>query len=176
MASETHGAEQAVEGAAHAADHSAGAAFPPFDTSTYTSQLFWLAISFVLLYVLLSRVILPRIGGILEQRKGRIASDLDEAARMKSEADEALVEMDKKLAVARAESRIAASTASKAAELDARLDEAETRIDAMKAKAMSSVSEIATSTTEVILAQFGIKASAADVSASVKQSIDEVSA
>ena len=106
MANDTHGADHAVETLAeHGAEH-AGPAFPPFDTSTFASQLFWLAIAFVLLYLFLSRLIQPKLGGVIEQRKGKIASDLDEAARMKAEADEALVEADKQLATARAEARL----------------------------------------------------------------------
>lgn len=185
MASETHGADHAVEGAA---EH-AGSAFPPFDTSTFASQLFWLAIAFLLLYVLLSKFILPRLGGVIEQRRGRIASDLDDAARMNSEADDAVVEMEKKLAVARSEARakadqtrseidarIAARTSAKAAELDETLSEAEVRIDAMKASAMSNVGEIAEATTSVILTQLGTKASKAEISAAVKKSVDGVAA
>jgi F-type H+-transporting ATPase subunit b len=64
-----------------------GGVFPPFDTSTYASQLLWLAISFVVFFVLMQKVIAPRIGGILEQRHTRIAQDLDEAARLKAQAD-----------------------------------------------------------------------------------------
>ena len=53
-----------AEGAGHAAE----AAFPPFDPTYFASQLFWLAISFIVLYVLLSRFVLPRIGGAIEER------------------------------------------------------------------------------------------------------------
>ncbi|HBJ93936.1 F0F1 ATP synthase subunit B [Ponticaulis sp.] len=189
MANDTHGADHAVETLAeHGAEH-AGPAFPPFDTSTFASQLFWLAIAFVLLYLFLSRLILPKLGGVIEQRKGKIASDLDEAARMKSEADEALMEADKQLATARAEARmnaekarseidakIAEASAAKTAELDAKLSEAETRIDDMKAKAMDNVASIAARTTGAILSQLGTTASEADIAASVAKSLDEVAA
>ena len=53
--------------------------FPPFDTKTFPSQLVWLAISFVLLYVLMAKVALPRIGAIFEQRSKRISGDLKSA-------------------------------------------------------------------------------------------------
>ncbi|MFC6197234.1 F0F1 ATP synthase subunit B family protein [Ponticaulis profundi] len=188
MASETLGADHPADAAAHGADH-AGAAFPPFDFSTFPSQLFWLAISFVLLYVLLSRLVLPKLGGIIEQRKGRIAADLDEAARMKTEADEALVEMDKQLSVARSDARAKAEqarseidakiseiTATKTAELDAKLSEAESRIDGMKSAAMANVSDIASATTAAILAQLGTSASDAEIEATVRKSVDEVAA
>src|SRR5690554_2149411 len=76
--------------------------FPPFDTSTYASQLLWLAITFGLFYLFLNKVVLPRIGGILEVRSGRIAQDLDEAAKLKEEADAAVAAYEQELADARA--------------------------------------------------------------------------
>ncbi len=185
MASEPLDAAHGVEGAA---DH-AGTAFPPFEASTFPSQIFWLTITFAILYVVLSRVILPRLGAIIEERKGRIASDLDEAARMKADADQAMVEMDKQLATARADARakaeatkakidakIAEASAAKAEELDAKLVEAEGRIDEMKAAAMGNVSSIASSTTAAILSQLGVTASDAEISSAVSKSVDGVAA
>ena len=64
-----------------------GAGFPPFKTETFPSQLFWLAITFVALYLLMSRIALPRIGTILEGRQQRISGDLGEAQRLKGEGD-----------------------------------------------------------------------------------------
>ena len=183
MASETHGAD-----AAHAGN-SMGEAFPPFDVATFQSQLFWLAIAFVLLYVLLSYVVLPKLGGMIEERKNKIDSDLDEAARMKAEADASIVEMDKQLAVARAEARasaektrseidqrISAASAAKNAELDQTLSEAEARIEEMKAAAMANVSDIAREATATILAQLGTKATPKQIESSVSKSIDEMMA
>lgn len=178
--------------AGHAAGQSAeyaSSSFPAFEISTFPSQIFWLAISFVILYVVLSRVILPKMGTIIEQRRGRIASDLDGAARMKSEADEALAETDKQLALARAsarakaeqtraeiDARIAKASAAKAVELDARLKDAEVRIDTLKTAAMSNVADIASSTTSAILGQLGFSASDAEIKASVEKSTHEVAA
>ena len=59
------------------------AAFPPFEKETFASQLVWLAITFVLLYVLMARVALPRIGGIFAARAKRIADDLAQAQRLR---------------------------------------------------------------------------------------------
>ena len=59
--------------------------FPPFDSTTFASQLLWFAITFALLYYLMAKVALPRIAGILEDRRDRIASDLDLAERLKRE-------------------------------------------------------------------------------------------
>jgi F-type H+-transporting ATPase subunit b len=92
----THSEAGAPGGDAHG-----GGAFPPFDQSTFASQLLWLAITFGLFYLLMSRVIVPRIGGILEHRRDRIAQDLDEASRLKEEADNAIAAYEQELAEAR---------------------------------------------------------------------------
>ena len=85
-------AVEAAHGAAEAA-HGAEGAFPPFDASTYPSQLFWLALTFGFLFWFMSKIIVPRIGGILEMRQDRIAQDLDKAHELKSEADEAIAQI-----------------------------------------------------------------------------------
>jgi len=64
-------------------------AFPPFERDTFASQLVWLSVSFVLLYVLMAKVALPRIGLILEARSERIANDLKMAERLKDQSDAA---------------------------------------------------------------------------------------
>jgi F-type H+-transporting ATPase subunit b len=63
--------------------------FPPFDVTTFPSQLIWLAIAFAALYVLMSRVALPRIANILEERHDRVADDLEEAGKLKAESESA---------------------------------------------------------------------------------------
>src|SRR5690606_15842199 len=83
------------------AEHGSEGGFPPFLVETYPSQLLWLAITFGLFYLFLMRVVLPRIGGILEVRRDRIAQDLDQAARMKEEADAAVAAYEQELAEAR---------------------------------------------------------------------------
>lgn len=75
--------------------------FPPFERETFASQLVWLVVFFVLLYVLMSRVAVPRIGGILAARRDRIAADLAEAERLKAQSDAALAGYEKSLADAR---------------------------------------------------------------------------
>ena len=60
--------------------------FPPFQKDTFASQLIWLTISFVLLYVLVAKMGLPRVGAILEKRRQHIAYDIAEAGRHKAEA------------------------------------------------------------------------------------------
>src|SRR5512133_1723053 len=75
-----------------------GRAFPPFDAQTFASQLFWFALAFIALYLLMSRVALPRIGSILEARRQRVDGDLAEAQRLKDQSDAAIAAHEKPLA------------------------------------------------------------------------------
>lgn len=141
----------ALEGDAHASG-----VFPPFDSSTFASQLLWLAITFGLFYMLMSKVIVPRIGGILEHRRDRIAQDLDEANRLKDEADNAIAAYEQELADARKKASAIAETAREKAktaaeaertateaELSAKMADAEKSITAIKTKALADVDTIA---------------------------------
>jgi F-type H+-transporting ATPase subunit b len=132
-------------------------AFPPFDKQTYPSQVLWLALTFAALYLLMSRVALPRIDSILERRRARIAGDLTEAMRLKAESDAAIAAYEKSLADARARAQALvndarqrqaaeAEAARKAldAELNARIAAAERGIAATKSAAMINVRAIAT--------------------------------
>jgi F-type H+-transporting ATPase subunit b len=130
--------------------------FPPFDPSTYPSQILWFVIAFAILYALMSRVALPRVGEIKKMRSDKIASELNEAQKLQAQADAAGAAYEKTLADAKARAqtlaqemhaKLAAETASKRHELEAdlntRLAAAEAQISDMKAKAMSNVSAIA---------------------------------
>ena len=162
--------------------HAAEASFPPFDSSTYPSQLLWLAITFGLFYLFLQKVVMPRIGGILEVRSDRIAQDLDQAARMKEEADAAIAAYEQELAEAKTKANAigqAARDGAKAdaeaerkqveASLDTRLAEAEARIALIKDAAMRDVGQIAEETASAIVQELvGAKADKAAVAAAVK--------
>lgn len=130
--------------------------FPPLDPTTVAPQLVWLTLTFVALYMLLKRMVIPRIGGVIEERRDRIQRDLDSAERLKGEVDSAVKSYEKALADARANaSGIARETRDRlAAEVDKersaveaetlkKLTDAEARIAETKRKALSSVSEIA---------------------------------
>jgi F-type H+-transporting ATPase subunit b len=129
---------------------------PQLDFSTYPPQLIWLAIVFFGLYFVLSRFALPRIGGIIEQRRDRIASDLDEAARLKDESEKALAAYEAALAEARAKAhaiaqetrdKLSAETERQRAEVEAqlaeKLAEAEARIADTRDTAMAQVKDVA---------------------------------
>ena len=130
--------------------------FPPLDPTTMIPQLFWLAVFLGALYLLLSRIALPRIGSVIEERRDRIQRDIDQAERLKSDVDEAVKAYEKALSDARGKaSTIARETSDKlGAEVDkeraaveaetaAKLSSAEARINETKRKALASVNEIA---------------------------------
>jgi F-type H+-transporting ATPase subunit b len=139
-------------------------AFPPFDKEQFGSQLFWLAIAFVALYVLLAFVVLPRIAGIFTARRRRVESDVEIAGKLRVESEAAIEAYEKALADARAKAQaIAAATRdalnaaaqdkkkSLEAALAARLAEAERQIAATKAAAMAHVRTIAVETAATIV-------------------------
>src|SRR6478736_1475141 len=78
-----------------------GGAFPPFDSSTFASQLVSLVIAFVALYLIVSRIALPRVGGIIDARQNAIEGDLAAAQKLKDESDAALKAYESELAAAR---------------------------------------------------------------------------
>ena len=149
------------------------APFPPFQGETVASQLFWLAICFVVLYVGLSRMLLPRLGGVIAQRNDKIEGDLETASRFRNESEAAQVAYEKALADARAKAQALAaeSQAKAAAAADAqrkqledglknKLEAAEKQIAATKTAAMSNVRGIAIDTTGLIVERLTGKAPA----------------
>jgi F-type H+-transporting ATPase subunit b len=159
--------------------------FPPFDTSTFASQFIWLAITFVILYVLMSKAALPRIGGILEERRGRIEGDLAAAERLKSESDAALAAYEKALSEARARAQaIANDTRDKMAaeaeirrkaleaDLNTKLAAAEQTIATKRTAAMSNVQGIAMQAASAIVERLiGIVPPEADVTKAVSDAL-----
>ena len=85
--------------------------FPPFDSQTFPSQIFWLVLIFIVLYLLMSKIALPRIQSILEARRQRIEDDLEEAQRLKGASDTALAAHEKALAEARGRAQTLANEA-----------------------------------------------------------------
>lgn len=165
----------------HAADHSSGV-FPPLDVSTFPSQLFWLFITFGLLLFFLAKVLLPRLGGIIEDRQSRIADDIDGAARMQREADMAVKEYEQSLKDARAKAHNVAETTRasvnaeiaaemEVAEAEAALDleAAETKIRKLRTKALANVDDIASETAKALVEKlFSGKITAAAANKAVK--------
>jgi F-type H+-transporting ATPase subunit b len=146
----------AIAATAKAPGEAAKGVFPPFDTSTFSSQLFWLLITFGVMMWLMSKLALPRVGEILEQRKARIEGDLAQASKAQADANAASAAYDKTLADAKAGAQASAKAMNDTitaeaeakrtaleADLSSKLVAAEKRIAATKANAMSNVSAIA---------------------------------
>jgi F-type H+-transporting ATPase subunit b len=138
--------------------------FPPFNKETFASQLVWFVIFFVALYVLIGRFAIPRLGGIIEARRGRIEGDLAEANRLKEQSDAALKAYEKSLADARNRAQMLANEtrdklnaeAEEArkkleTELNSKLAEAEKTIATTKTAAMAHVRGIAVDTASAIV-------------------------
>ena len=129
---------------------------PQLDVETFPSQLFWLAVTFVVLYILMSWIGLPRLTAAIEARRQRRDEDLARAAQLKSEAEAANAAFQRSMAEARAQAqaviketsdRLAAEAAERqrtlAAALAEQVDEAERRIAATKQQALADVRGIA---------------------------------
>jgi F-type H+-transporting ATPase subunit b len=162
---EGHGEAKGQKAGAHTgADGGHGGAFPPFDSSTFPSQLVSLAVFFVALYIIVSRFALPRVGAIIDARQGKIEGDLAEAQKLKDESEAALKAYESDLANARsraqaigAETREKLNAASEAErksledKLAAKLADAEKTIAATRSTAMSNVRGIAADAASAIV-------------------------
>jgi F-type H+-transporting ATPase subunit b len=139
---------------------------PQLHAADWAPQLIWLAITFIGLYLIMARVALPRFGQIIEQRRDRIANDLDQAARLKEQTEQAIAAYEADLAEARAKAHgIAQETRNKlnaeterqraALEetLEAKTAEAEAKIKEAKEAAMAQVKDVAGETAEAIVAK-----------------------
>jgi len=138
------------------ADGGHKAPFPPFQKDTFASQLVSLLVAFVALYLIVSRIALPRVGSLLDERQNKIEGDLAAAQRLRDESDAALKAHESELASARsraqaigAETREKLNAASEAERktleerLSVKLAEAEKTIAATREAAMSKVRSIA---------------------------------
>jgi len=163
-----------------AANGAEAAGMPQLDFATFPNQVFWLVVALVAIYLILSRIALPRIAEILTDRQDTIADDLGAAEELKLKAQAAEAAYDKALADARAEAqRIAKETkAAMQAELDdaiakadaqiaERTAESEQAIVAIRASALESVEAVAKDTTGAIVAALGGQTDDAAVAAAV---------
>ena len=157
-------AAKAGTAVAHDAPHAK--VFPPLDPTTFVPQLIWLVLTFGALYMVLSRIALPRIGEVIDARADRIRGDLGEAERLKDETKSALSAYETALGEAKAKAgaiaketrdRLTAETDKERAAADAltskALVEAEKRITETKAKALAGVGAIAAESVTAIVAK-----------------------
>lgn len=162
----SHGENVLHEEVGHATEEHGGGGLPQMDVSTYPSQLFWLALTFLFLYVMMSRIVLPRIGQVIEERRDRIAADLDRAAELKEQSEAALAEYETALAEARAKAqKLAQETRDRLAEeadaektaleaeLAKKLEAAEAKIAETKEKALASIRDVANDTAAAVVSR-----------------------
>ncbi len=155
------GAVAATVSHAEAAGHEGG--LPQLNYADWPGQIVWLLVIFAVLYVLLSKVFLPKVGGTIEARGEKIAGDMAEARALRDQAEAEAKAAEAEVAEARAQAaRTAAEAKAKSAaesaerqgaleiELNAKLAEAETRIRASRDAAMGHVRTIAVETAQVI--------------------------
>ena len=160
-------------------------AFPPFEKNTFASQLVSLAIAFGVLYLIVSKIALPRVGSVLDERQGRIDGDLAEAQKLKDASDAALKAYESELAAARsraqaigAEAREKLNAAAEAErktleeKLSHKLEEAEKAIASTRTAAMSNVRGIAADAAAAIVQRLsGIAPDGKSVDAAVDASL-----
>ena len=153
---------------------------PQLDFSTFGNQIFWLVVTLVVIYLILSRVALPRIAGVLAERSGTISNDLAAAEELKANAVAAEEAYNQALSDARAEAaKIVASTkADMKAELDAAIAKADAEISQktaesekviseIRATALESVEEVAKNTAMALVSALGGKKDAKTIDAAV---------
>lgn len=156
---------------------------PQLDISTWPPQLFWLAITFLALYFVMSRVAIPRTGGVMALRKSTIDGDLAAAQKLKTETDNAIKSYEAALAEAKAKAQainienrntlnaeIEAERAKLDAALGAKISAAERKVAASRDKAMAEVADMAADIASQIVQQLtGAKVTKAAASAAVSK-------
>ena len=161
---------------------------PQMDITTFAPQLIWLLITFGLLYLVMARSALPRIGRVLEDRANKIAADLDEAGRFKEESAAVDAENEKALAEAKANANAYLKDARDAlqADIDARkgavegdlskkVAKAEAKITKAKAKALEEVEGIAVDACKAIVLKLtGSEVNDKDAAEAVKAEVEAV--
>jgi F-type H+-transporting ATPase subunit b len=171
-ATETH------EGTAAPGHEEGAGGLPQFDVAAWPGQMAWFLIFFVIVFILMTRVFVPRIGGTIAEREGKISGDVAEARRLKEEADAQAAAAEAETAQARAQAMklgsearakaqagISAKLAEEEAKLAATGAEAEARIAAARDAAMVNVGAIAADTAKAIVQKLtGKAASAAEIS------------
>ena len=168
----------ATETVEHGAEASAG--MPQLDFSTFPNQIFWLVLTLVVIYLVLSRIALPRIGAVLAERSGTITNDIAAAEELKQKAVEAEAAYQQALADARAQAGaiVADAKAEIQSDLDVEIKKADAQIAAKAAEsekaiaeirdgAVKSVTQVAKDTAKELVAAMGGTADAKTITAAV---------
>jgi len=180
---ESHGDAKGTT--AHTEADAHGRSFPPFQKDTFASQLVSLLIAFVALYLIVSRIALPRVGSVIDARQNAIDGDLAEAQKLKDASDGALKAYESELAAARSRAQTIGTETREKLNADAeaerktleerlavKLAEAEKTIAATREAAMSNVRGIAADAASAIVQQLtGTKPTAKTVNSAVDASL-----
>jgi F-type H+-transporting ATPase subunit b len=113
--------------------------FPPFDTTTYPSQLFWLAVTFAFLFVMMWKVAGPRISGVIGSRRSAIHADIEAAQKARGDAEAAAAAYEAALSAARKRAHALADETRQA--LNAEIASAKTKADEAAASAMAKAND-----------------------------------
>ena len=161
-------------------DAAASGGLPQLNFDTFPNQIFWLCVTLVVIYLVLSKVALPRIAAVLAERQGTITNDIAAAEELKQKAADAEAAYEKALADARSEaSRIAGETkaeiqtevdaaiAKADAEIVARTAEGEAKIAEIREGAAVAVKEVAEDTAKAVGAAMGVDADAKVINAAI---------
>jgi F-type H+-transporting ATPase subunit b len=154
---------------------------PQLNPLDWGPQLIWLVLTFGLLYLLMKRIALPRIGGVLQARQARISGDLEEADRLRRETQEAIAAYEQALAEAKQKAhgiadqgraKLKAEMAAERAKLDhelaAKAAEAETRIETARVSALKDVNVVAADVaTDLVKQLIGLTPSSAEAEKAV---------
>ena len=178
MADETKAADGLADATGVA--EGSGAGMPQLDFSTFPNQIFWLIVTLLAIYYILSRIALPRIGSVLAERNGTITNDIAAAEELKLKAVEAEEAYEKALTDARSEAQKIAEEARAAAQADldeaiakadaeiaARTAESEARIAEVRSGALASIKDVAEETATALVSTLGGDADATRVQAAV---------
>jgi len=155
---------------------------PQLDISTWPSQLFWLMVTFLIGYVIISRLVTPSISSVLENRSNKISSDIENAKEAQQKAKDVFNAYEASLSDARSQAANAAATAIAEAKADtvsreaainkkivASTKKAEAKLAEMKNEALSSLEDLAVETSQQIISQLTpIKATKAVIKKHVK--------
>ncbi len=158
---------------------------PQLDPAGFVPQLFWLAVTFCVLFILMRWLAVPQIGRVIEARRQHLDADLGRAAQLKSEAERVLAAYQTALAAARDEAqavlrqtaeRLAAEAAERqrqlAASLAGEIEAAERRIAASNDEALAEIRTIAVDVGQTVVEKLtGTRPTAAALAASVDRTL-----
>lgn len=160
---------------------------PQLEVVSFSSQIFWLIVTFAFLYFALSRSLLPRIHNVLESRQNKINHDIDRAEQLRNEAEEARETYERALKESRSKAQaliaesaalMEKSTTARHHELDAKLEaqmaNAEANIRAAKTEALARLAPVSKELTQQIVEKLtGQKTEPSEISATVNDLIKE---